>query len=152
MFWLSVLLKGVTSLLYVCVCVSAVVTANGPFFHTLCLPEKEKWDTGTGCHCAVKPPGSAGKRGQDQQLTHRELTKNGTQLFQGRSRGAWFSADILFTCRPTSAATVCPSTHTVCAALLLSVYSVWYSAFKARRCSYCASSDSIWQVRPPRVG
>lgn len=55
---------------------------NGPLYHKLRLQEKERnGDTRTGCHCAVKPPGCAGKPGQEQQLTHTQLTKNDTHSF-----------------------------------------------------------------------
>lgn len=40
---------------------------------------KRNGDVRTGCHCPVKPPGCAGKPGQEQQLTHtQQLTKNDT--------------------------------------------------------------------------
>lgn len=84
-----------------------------------CVCERKRnRDPRTGCHCAAKPPGCAGKPGQEQQLTHTQLTKNDTHclsLIRRSSRGARFHTDILFTCGPTSAATVCPPTLTLCA-------------------------------------
>lgn len=50
-----------------------------PLFHNIC-ERKRNGDTRTGCHCAVKPPGCAGKPGQEQQLTPTQLARNDTTL------------------------------------------------------------------------
>lgn len=48
-----------------------------PLYHSVCERERGTGNSRTGCRCAAKPPGCVGDAGQEQQLTHTQLTKDG---------------------------------------------------------------------------